>query len=110
MELMSLHTDQQSHFKGGAISPKKLWLHFMESGFGLNAEKGKLHYSWVINFRCFPKGGKFFFTPLKGGQGDQSFFLKHNFFLFCGYFGHFSFFGQKVGKKKYVICVVKWGL
>ena len=58
------------------------------------------------NFRSFPKGGDKFWTSPEGG-GAQNFrldlfffsmFLKHIFFMFWGYFGHFSFFGLRGAK------------
>ena len=51
------------------------------------------------------RGGAKFWTSPEGGAKnfrlDQFFsmFLKHNFFMFWGYFGHFSFFGPRGGKK-----------
>ena len=62
------------------------------------------------------RGGEKFWTRREGGaenfgrvaKGGRkildlvnffSKFLKHSFFMFCGYFGHFQFFGQRGGEK-----------
>ena len=47
---------------------------------------------------------KFWTSPEGGAKNfrfDQFFsmFLKHTFFMFCGYFGHFSFLGPRGGEK-----------
>ena len=50
------------------------------------------------------RGGAKFWTSPEGGRkildliNFFSMFLKHNFFMFWGYFGHFSFFGPRGAK------------
>ena len=53
------------------------------------------------------EGGVENFGRIAKGEGRKildlvnffSKFLKHSFFMFCGYFGHFQFFGQRGGRK-----------
>ena len=58
------------------------------------------------NFGRVVKGGRKILDALqRGGRkildlvNFFSKFLKHSFFMFCGYFGHFKFFGQRGGEK-----------
>ena len=47
--------------------------------------KELIHISHAKNFRLPPKGGR----KILDLVNFFSMFLKHNFFMFCGYFGHF---------------------